>query len=284
VTLDFATLLPEIKPWVRSLPTVWPAPIIKSSSWIFPMILCGHLLSLVTLGGAILLPSLRLMGVGMTSEPLAKIEKTMRPWLWAALVVLVVTGSLMGMVNPMKLYARPAFFVKMIALAAALVLSFGVVQSMAKRDGVMTLQTKILAGVSLALWLASVAIFGTSFGAAPGMVHVISVGWLIVMVFGSRLTRIVLGAITAVTVVVVGGITYGLYNPLEHYDTFFAINRWTVRIAALVVTGFIFWEFARAKTSEPTAPPLNRLVGVFSILVWFTIAAAGRWIGLGTAA
>jgi hypothetical protein len=283
VTLDFATLLPEIKPWVKGLTSVWPAPIIKSSSWIFPGLLCVHLLSLVTLGGAILLPSLRLMGFGMTREPIARIEKTTRPWLWAALVGLVVTGVLMGMVNPMKLYARPAFFVKMIALAGALVLSFGVVRSMASRDGVMTLQTKILAGVALALWLAAVLIFGTSFGAAPGMFHVISVGWLIVMVFGSRLTRIVLGAITAVTVVVVGGVTYGLYDPLEHYDIFFAINRWTLRIAALVVTGFIFWEFARAKPTEPASPPLGRLVGVLSILAWFTVAAAGRWIGLGTA-
>jgi hypothetical protein len=283
VTLDFATLLPEIKPWVKGLTSVWPAPIIKSSSWIFPALLCGHLLSLVTLGGAILLPGLRLMGFGITREPAARIERTMRPWLWAALVGLVVTGVLMGMVNPMKLYARPAFFVKMIALAAALVLSFGVVRAMATRDGAMTLQTRILAGVALALWLASVVIFGTSFGAAPGMFHVISVGWLIVMVFGSNLTRIVLGAVTAVTVAVVGFVTYGIYNPLDNYDTFMEINRWTLRIAALVVTGFLVWEFARPKTSEPAAPPLNRLVGVLSILAWFTVAAAGRWIGLGTA-
>ena len=42
-----------------------------------------------------------------------------------ALAGLVVTGVLMGMVNPMKLYARPAFFVKMIALAGAMRLSHG---------------------------------------------------------------------------------------------------------------------------------------------------------------
>jgi hypothetical protein len=246
------------------------------------MILCGHIVSLTMLGGAILLPSLRLIGVGMTREPLAVIEKTMRPWLIVALVGLVVTGVLMGLVNPMKLYGRPAFFVKMIALIAALVLSFGVVRSIAHHDGVITLRTKILAAISLAIWVTAVAVFGTSFGAAPGMFHVISVAWLIVMAFGSRLTRIVLGAITAVTVVVVGIITYVVYNPFDNYDIVMNINRWTLRVGALVVAGFILWEFTRVRTGESASPPFNRLVGVFSILAWFTVAAAGRWIGLGT--
>ena len=282
MTLDFATLLPEIKPWVKGLTSVWPAPFIKSSSWAFPLILCTHLVALTVLGGATLLPNLRLMGVGMTRESSGVIEKTMRPWLLAALVVLAVTGVLMALVNPMKLYTRPAFFVKAIALAAALLLSFGVVRSIATHDGLVTLRTKILAAVALVGWLAAVVIFGTSFGAAPGMFHVISVGWLIVMAFGSRLTRIVLGAITAVTVISVGIVTYLVYNPMDNYTIVMEINRWTLRCAAITVAGFILWEFTRARTTDVASPPLNRLIGVFSILAWFTVAAAGRWIGLGT--
>lgn len=282
MTLDFAHLLPEAKTWVKSLVTVWPAPIIKGSSWMFPAILCGHLLSLTVLGGAILLPGLRLIGVGMTEQSSASIEKTMRPWLIGALVVLVITGTLMGIVNPMKLYTRAAFFVKMIALVAALILSFGAVRLIASRNGVATQQAKILAAVGAVIWLASVVIFGTSYGAAPGMFHVISIAWLIVMAFGSRMTRIVLGTVTAVVVLVVGGITYGLYDPLENYDTFMDINRWTLRIVAVLIAGLLLWEFTRRRDANADAPALNRLVGVFSILAWFTVAAAGRWIGLGT--
>ncbi|MEP7209393.1 MAG: DUF6644 family protein [Alphaproteobacteria bacterium] len=282
MTLDFATLLPEIKPWLKGLATVWPVPLIKTSSWAFPVLLCSHVVALTMLGGAILLPSLRLMGVGMTRESSAVIERTMRPWLVVALVILVVTGVLMGMVNPMKLYIRPAFFVKMIALVAALILSFGVVRSIAVRDGVVTMQAKILAAVALAGWLTAVVIFGTSFGAAPGMFHVICVGWLIVMAFGSHITRLILGGITAVAVVVIGVITYVIYTPLDNYDIVMEINRWTLRCAAVVVAGFILWEFTRQRATETPSTPFNRLVGVFSILAWFTIAAAGRWIGLGT--
>ncbi|MDP3737601.1 MAG: hypothetical protein Q8R02_09440 [Hyphomonadaceae bacterium] len=280
--MDFAALFPDLKPWVQSLATVWPAPIIKESSWIFPLILCTHLLALVTLGGAMLLPGLRLMGFGMTSLSPSAVEKATRPWLWGALIVLAVTGLLMGLVNPMKLYSRPAFLVKVIAMAAALILSLGVVRSVAGRDGVVSQNAKIMAGIALLLWLASVLIFGTSYGAAPGAFHILSVGWLIVMAFGSKLTRIVLGAITAITVVGVGIVTYGIYHPLDDYDLVMEINRWTLRLGALLIAGFLLWEFARTRKAEPTTPPLNRLIGLFTILAWFTVAAAGRWIGLST--
>lgn len=281
--MDFASLLPEIKPWVRSLSTAWPVPLIKSSSWAFPAIICSHVLAMTVVGGATLLPNLRLMGVGMTQQTPAQIEKTMRPWLIGALVVMVVTGVLMSMVNPLRMYTRPAFFIKMIALVAALILSLGAVRSIASHDGAVTRPAKILFGVGLAVWLAAVVIFGTSFGAAPGMVHVIFAAWLIVMVFGSRLTRHLLGGVTALTVLVVGVVTYGLFPPLANYDTFMDINRWTLRVGAVVIAGFLLWEFGRARPTEVATTPLNRLVGVFTILAWFTVAAAGRWIGLGTA-
>jgi hypothetical protein len=279
--MDFASLFPDIKPWVQSLATIWPAPIIKGSSWIFPSILCVHVLALTVVGGAMLLPSLRLMGVGMSSVPASTIEKTVRPWLWGALIVLAITGILMGMVNPMKLYTRPAFFVKVIALVAALILSLGVIRSVASRDGVFTQQAKILLAAGLVVWLASVLIFGTSYGAAPGSFHVLCAGWLIVMAFGSNMTRIVLGAITAVTVVVIGYVTYGLYHPLDDYDIFMDINRWTLRAVAVVITGFIVWTIVRSPASDLATPRLNRLTGILAILAWFTVAAAGRWIGLG---
>jgi hypothetical protein len=171
--------------------------------------------------------------------------------------------------------------VKLIAIVAALILTFGVVRSVAGRDGVFTRNAKIALGTGLVVWLASVLIFGTSYGAAPGSFHVLCVGWLIVMAFGSNMTRIVLGAITAVTVVVVGFITYGLYHPLDDYDIFMDINRWALRAAALVITGFLVWTIIRVPGGDAGSVRLSRLAGVLTILAWFTVAAAGRWIGLG---
>jgi len=278
--MNFATLLPDIEPWLKSLAAAEPVQLIKSSSWALPMILCGHVLALTVLGGATLLPGLRLMGVGMTSVSPSSIEKTVRPWLWGALIALAITGLLMVIVNPMKLYRAPAFLVKVVALVPALILSFGVVRLIASRDGVITQQARILAGVALALWLGAALIFGTSYGAAPGTFHVVCAGWLIVMAFGSNLTRILLGAITAVIIIWMAVSTMVLHNPLDDYDLVMEIDRWTLRFTALVVAGFMVWEFTRRRAPDSPAP-LNRLIGILSILAWFTVAAAGRWIGLG---
>jgi len=284
--MDFSSLLPDIKPWVQSLAQVWPAPIIKASSWMFPIIQTFHLLALVTLGGAVLLPSLRLMGAGMTSVSPASIEKTVRPWMWAALIVLVLTGLLMGLVNPMRLYTRPGFLIKMIALAAALIFSFGVVGPLSRCHGAASGATRIWAIAGLIVWIAAILVFASSFGAAPGSFHVICVGWLVVMGLGSRTTRIVLGAITALIAIGVGIVTYGVFTPLEDYDIVMEINRWTLRCSALLVAGFALWEFVRPRPNAPTGnamanPTLARLAGLGAILAWFTVAAAGRWIGLG---
>lgn len=280
--MNFQELLPDLEPALRSLATSELVVAIKSSSWAMPSILCLHVLAITVLGGATLLPGLRLMGVGMTSVAPSTIEKTVRPWLWGALIVLVLTGLLMAFVNPMKLYRAPAFLAKVIALAPALILSFGVVRSIASRDGVATQHAKIFAAVALALWLAAALIFGTSYGAAPGTFHIVCAGWLIVMAFGSNLTRIVLGAITAVVVIWMVMSTMVLQTPLDNYDVVMEIDRWTLRFMALVVAGLIVWEFTRSRANEE-APVLNRLIGILTVLAWFTVAAAGRWIGLGGA-
>ena len=85
-----------------------------------------------------------------------------------------------------------------------------------------------------------------------------------------------------VAVVGVGIVTYGVYNPLDDYDIVMEINRWALRAAALLVAGFALWEFTRAQKTEAPTPALHRLIGLLTILAWFTVAAAGRWIGLGT--
>jgi hypothetical protein len=63
------------------------------------------------------------------------------------------------------------------------------------------------------------------------------------------------------------------------------INRWTMRGMGVLIAGFILWQFGTQASNETSAAqPLARLIGLFTILTWVTVAAAGRWIGLGGAA
>ena len=134
---------------------------IKNSVWLFPAIEAIHLLALAMLGGAIVLLDLRLLGLGLIGQSASTVERSARPWLIGAIVAMLVTGVLLGLSEALKLYDKPAFWVKMTALAAALVFTFGVRNPIARRDPVAL--GKAVAVVSLGLWL-TVAIAGRWIG------------------------------------------------------------------------------------------------------------------------
>ena len=135
---------------------------IRESTWLFPAIEALHLLALALLGGALLMLDLRLLGVGLSGQATSTVERGARPWLIAAVVTLIGSGVLIGLSEALKLYDKPAFWVMMATLAAALIFTFAVKLPLARRD-VAGRGAKVLAIVSLALWL-NVALAGRWIG------------------------------------------------------------------------------------------------------------------------
>jgi hypothetical protein len=96
---------------------------IRESTWLFPAIESTHLLALALLGGAILIMSLSVFGWGLKT-PVAELYKSAHRYVNAAVIVLLITGVLLGVSEPVKLYGRQAFWVKMISLAVALLVTY----------------------------------------------------------------------------------------------------------------------------------------------------------------
>jgi hypothetical protein len=96
---------------------------IRESTWLFPAIESTHLLALALLGGSILIMSLTVFGFGLQT-PVAELYKSAHRYMNAAVIVLLITGVLLGVSEPVKLYGRQAFWVKMISLAVALLVTY----------------------------------------------------------------------------------------------------------------------------------------------------------------
>jgi hypothetical protein len=122
-----------------------------------------HLLALAMLGGAVLMLDLRLLGVGLVTQPPSVIERQARPWLIGAICALIATGVPLALSEALKLYGKDAFWVKMAALLAALVFTFAVHNPVVRRDIAEGALHKALALVSIALWL-TVAVAGRWIG------------------------------------------------------------------------------------------------------------------------
>jgi len=124
---------------------------IRESTWLFPAIESAHLLALALLGGAVLIISLSVLGVDLKTPP-AEIYKSAHRYMNAAVIVLLATGILLGISEPVKLYGRQAFWVKMISLAVALVITYLAFNPLVKR-GASGIGMRSVTGLTMAAWL-----------------------------------------------------------------------------------------------------------------------------------
>jgi len=145
---------------------MWPLPffqwaeattigeMIRTSAWAFAVIESFHLLALSVIGGAVLIVDLRLLGLGLRTQPIADLARDARPWLVGSLIVMLVTGVGLFLSEPMKCYESRAFALKMTCLALAIVFTFTVRMkvTMAEEGRVQPTWLKLVALVSLALW------------------------------------------------------------------------------------------------------------------------------------
>ena len=127
--------------------------LVRNSTWLFPVIEAVHLLGLCALGGTLLVVDLRMLGAGLTRQPLHTLAAAVHPWLVASIALQVLTGSSLFVSEAVKCFYNPSFWVKMSALPVALLFTFTIRHRVAAHPGRDTsLRTRIVATVSLLLW------------------------------------------------------------------------------------------------------------------------------------
>ena len=127
---------------------------ISTSTWAFAVIESIHLLALSVIGGAVLIVDLRLLGLGLRNQPIAQVARDAQPWLVGSWSIMIVTGILLFVSEPMKLYYSTPFAVKMICLSLGTIFAFTVRRkvTLAGEGRVHPIWLKLVALVSLSLW------------------------------------------------------------------------------------------------------------------------------------
>jgi hypothetical protein len=127
---------------------------IRNSQYAFPIVEFFHLAALAIIGGAILVVDLRLLGLGLKKTSVAQLAKDAQPWVTGSLIVMLLSGAALYSSEATKCYQSPAFWIKMIALALAMMFTYTVRRRTAAADeqGISPIANRSVGVVSLALW------------------------------------------------------------------------------------------------------------------------------------
>jgi hypothetical protein len=133
---------------------------IRESTWLFPLIEAVHLVGLGLTAGAVLIVDLRLLGVGLNRQPVARLSAAVEPWLLGSVTLMFASGIPLFLSESMKCYYSFAFWVKMASLFLVLLFTF-TVRRRVTQTGLTSDQPprgRITALISLCLW------FGVAWG------------------------------------------------------------------------------------------------------------------------
>src|SRR5215831_4659831 len=123
-----------------------------------------HIMAVAMIGSSVLMIDLRILGLAGRSQTMTQVAHRFVPWLWAGLVVLIVTAIPLIIAEPRRDLTNWTFYLKMAMIAAGIAITVGFERSI-RRDAAAWdkspngLLTAVLAIITLLLW-AAIAVSG----------------------------------------------------------------------------------------------------------------------------
>lgn len=269
--------LRETLPGAAQLETIAQAPLIRfvnETVWIFTLVQAAHLLFLAILGGAVFALNLRLMGAALQSVPAKAVERATRPWLIVGVIGTTLTGIGMSVSELKTVLPSAAFFVKMLALIAAILFSVAVSRAARRETEAPANLPRGLALAALVLWVISLALFAATANLGPGALLVALTGFGLFIALSRRHRW---SYVVGLVVILGGGLTVVQLLP---EDAAGGLGAWLNLVpigAALALAGVV--GVLEHRAGDGLALPPAKLAAFASTLAWVTVAAAGRWIG-----
>jgi hypothetical protein len=132
---------------------------VRQSEIFYPTVLATHLTCIAIFGGMILMTNLRLLGLALTSTPIASVIESTRAWKRSGFVLMISCGILLAGSKLDTYYSNPYFLMKLSLLV--LIGIHGLIfrptvychPENLDRTSQPPLRAKIAGGLSLVLWL-----------------------------------------------------------------------------------------------------------------------------------
>ncbi len=93
------------------------------SNWLIPISQSIHIISVSILFTAAILISTRLLTATSPNRTVSQLTQTLVPWMWGALGVLLLTGTIQTIAEPVRQFVTPVFWAKMIMIVVVMAMT-----------------------------------------------------------------------------------------------------------------------------------------------------------------
>lgn len=96
---------------------------LQNDAWLVPTSQSIHIVAMSVIFGCALTIDLRLLGLRSRGRSVTALVRTLVPWMWGALAVSLLTGTLQTIIEPVRQFVTPAFWLKMSMIALVMTLT-----------------------------------------------------------------------------------------------------------------------------------------------------------------
>ncbi len=96
---------------------------LQDNLWVIPTSQSIHILCLSVVFASAVVISTRILGIGMRGRSVSQLVGTLVPWMYRALIGLLVTGAIQTIAEPMRQFVAPVFWWKMLMIVCVVLLT-----------------------------------------------------------------------------------------------------------------------------------------------------------------
>jgi hypothetical protein len=108
---------------------------LQTHFWAIPTAQSIHILAIAALFGSALMLDMRIFGLAGGTRNLNQLSHRYVPWIWWAFLILLVSGSLLAIAEPVREFINPIFWIKMVLVVVAVVLNLAFYQAVRRKAG-----------------------------------------------------------------------------------------------------------------------------------------------------
>ena len=97
--------------------------VLQNELWVVPVSQSIHIAALSVLFASAMMINLRLLGVSIRGRSVSQLVNTLVPWMWRALIVCFITGSVQTITEPVRQFITPIFWWKMLLIVVMALLT-----------------------------------------------------------------------------------------------------------------------------------------------------------------